>query len=110
VLPGCRGELRGPHPGLDPRRLGAGIHVDRSHPLGLDQDRVVERAEGRRAVSRALRGHLQAAVTTEADDLGHVVGALDEGDRPRLEVGDEVLAPAHLVPVGIAGGRHPPRD
>ncbi len=52
----------------------------------------------------ALAGDAQVVLGGEADRLGDVVGALDEGDRLGALVGGEVPGEAHLVPVGIARG------
>jgi hypothetical protein len=66
---GGAAELLGEDPGLDPRRARVGVDLDLAHPLGLDQDRVVERGEGERSVAGALCRHLQVAVGGKPDHL-----------------------------------------
>ena len=55
-----------------------------AHPLGLDQDRAVERAQRGGAVAGSLAGDPEPVLGGEADRLGDVLGALDEGDRARV--------------------------
>jgi hypothetical protein len=90
--------------GGDPGSLCLRIHLDAPHPLGLDQDRALERAQGDGAVAGPLAGDPQVVVSGKADGLGHVVGALDEGDSLGVLVGGEVPGHPRLVPVGVIRG------
>src|SRR5262249_43039097 len=65
--------------GHDPRldAGGALTDLDLAHPLGLDQDRVVDRAQGDGPVTGPLPRHLEAVVAGDLDALDDVVGALD---------------------------------
>ena len=100
---------------LDPRGLRLGVDLDAAHPLGLDQDRSLERArQAEGAVPGPLAGDLEVVLRREANRLGDVVGALGEGDRLGSLVGGQVPSLACLVPVGIArrlrrGRRSPAR-
>ncbi len=98
-------ELGDEDAGLDPGGLRLGVDLDPAHALGLDQDRPFERArQAEGAVPGPLAGDAQVVLGGEADRLGDVVGALDEGDRLGALVGGEVPGEARLVPVGIARG------
>ncbi len=110
VLARRLGELQGEHACLDPRRAGLGVDLDPAHPLGLEQDRSLERRQGRGAVAGALAGDLEAVLGGEADGRGDVLGALDEGDGDRPLVGGEVPGQPRLVPVGVGGGGDPADD
>jgi hypothetical protein len=94
--------------GADPRPLA--LDDDVAHPLGLDQDRALEGAQGDRPVPRPLPGDLEARVAGEAEDLGDVVGALDEGDPRRLLIGRQVPRLPRLVPVGVGRRRQAPAN
>ena len=56
------------------------------------------------AVPGPLAGHLEVVLRGEANRLGDVIGALDEGDCLGSLVGSQVPSCAGLVPVGVARG------
>ena len=91
---------RRPRPGRSARR---GRPRCRASPLGLDQDRVVERRQGAAPWPVPWPATRRPFAAAKRDRLGDVLGALDEGDRARAQVGGEVPAEARLVPVGVAG-------
>ncbi|HKA66774.1 MAG TPA: hypothetical protein VKG03_02580 [Solirubrobacterales bacterium] len=97
-------QLQHEHAGLDPCGACVRIDLDPAHALGLDQDRVVERAQGDRAVPGSLAGDLELVLGGEPDHLGDVLSALDECDGARPLVGDEVPGGSGLIPVVLARG------
>ena len=101
-------ELLGEDPGLDPRPLPVDLHT--AHPLCLDQDLALERPERGRPVPGALRRDFEVVLIRERDGLRDVVGALDERDRLRVLIGDQVPGGAGLVPIRVIGHGDAPRD
>ena len=75
----------------------------RSSAVGLQQDRVLERAQRGRVVAGALRGDPQALGGGEAHDRGDFLGAARVDDRRRPLVDGEVEAGAGGVVAGVAG-------
>ena len=106
----CLAQLERQRPGFNARGLGIRIDLDASHALGLDQDRVVKRAERDRPVPGALPGDPEAVLTREADDFRDVICALCERDRARALVGGEIPGLAGLIPVGVGRRHHAARD
>ena len=110
---GERGEpvLGGGLDGLDPDRAGAdagdardGVDLDVLQPVHLHEHGVGQRVlHGGRVVAGALRGHLQAAVTCEADDLDDVMRGGGDGDSGGPLVDREVPGRPGLVPVRVVG-------
>jgi hypothetical protein len=98
------------HTRLDAGGPRLGVDVDSAHALGLDQDRVLQRLQGNRAVAGALAGDAEVVRGGEAHGLGDVLGALGEGDAARVLVGGEVPGGARLVPVGVGGCSDAARD
>jgi hypothetical protein len=102
--------LQRQHPGLDPGRLRLGVDLDPAHADGPDQDGVVEGRERGGAVAGPLARDPEAGVGGEAHGRDDVLGALDQRQGARIEVGGQVPAMADLVPVGVIRGGHSPRD
>jgi hypothetical protein len=110
VLGGGGPEFGGPHTGLDPGGTGAGLDADLLHPLSLDEDRPPQIRERGGAMTRRLSGDAQPALSREAEHLRHVVSAVDERDRRRLQVCGEVHAQSDLIPVGVLRRGNPSVD
>ena len=103
MLGGRGPELAAEHAGLHagaPRRR---VDGDAAHALGLDQDDAVQRGQGIRAVTRALRRHAQPVGAGELHDGRDVGRALGERDGGRPLVGGQAPGLAGGVPAVLAG-------
>jgi hypothetical protein len=99
---GRLGQLRREDAGLDPGDPGVGVDLDPPHPLGLQQDRLVEVGEGAGAVAGSLSRDLQPVRRGEGQRGGYVVSACGEDHRGGPLVDCQVPGGARLVPVRVA--------
>lgn len=97
-------QLDHPHAGLDVRGPALGVDLDPAHPGGLEEHRVLQRAERVGVVAGALGGDAQAVVAGEGDPRDDVVGGLGQHDRGGAVVDREDEAGAGLRVAGVAGG------
>jgi hypothetical protein len=81
------------HPG-DPAR---GIDPHTLHPVGPDQNRVLQRGERCRVVSGALRGDALALLAGEQHSGRDVAGGVREDHRRGTLIDGEVPGPAGLI-------------
>jgi hypothetical protein len=104
ALLGRRSDQLGPDdPRPDAGAPSRGVDRDAAQARRLDEDRIVEGAQGGRAVPGSLRRDAEAAGTGEADDLDDVVGRVDERDRERALVDGEVQGLPGLVQARVRG-------
>ena len=87
-------QLAGLDAGADPRRTTLEVDLDAAEGAGAQEQRVVEGVV--RAVTRGLRGDLDAVVDRPADGGDHVVDVVDleDGHRVLRDVDD----PGHAWP------------
>ena len=89
--------------GFGPRDSCGWIDAHAAHAVRLDQDRVLQRPQGRGSVARPLRRELEPVPPGEPDERDDVAGRLRQCDRPRALVDREVPRLPCVVPAGIAG-------
>lgn len=85
------------HPGGP--RVRVDLHT--GHPGGPEQDDIASGLQAGRAVAGPLRRDTQTVRPCETHDSADVLGSLDERDRARVLIGDQVPRLANLVPLGI---------
>lgn len=106
-LAGADSELAGERAGGHPRPARGWIDLNPGHACGLQQDDVVQRAEGTGGVTR-LHGDPQAVAASELDRRDHVIDSARVGDRRGVQIDGEVPCLAGRVPAFVAGGEDAP--